>query len=128
MQCKHEFLVLEAAGDIAVYPPHQFPLRTPIGRDAKRLGIYGTSFVLPPKIHLTPSEFDRWRTRLEGEGYTVTIGPFWTDPDMLEKSEEAGRRGETITLEEFRNELLRRAGGAGCEEDRRLESAEPPPS
>src|SRR5512135_3613180 len=92
MQCKHEFLVLEAAGDIAVYPPsHQFPLRTPIGRDAKRLGIYGTSFVLPPKIHLTPSEFERSRSQREGEGYTVTIGPFWTDPDMLEKPEEAAR-------------------------------------
>jgi hypothetical protein len=128
MRYKHEFLVLETAGDIAVYPPHQFPLGTPIGRDAKRLGISGTSFVLPPKVHLTPSEFDQWRTQLEGEDYTVTIGPFWRNPDLWETSLAEIERGETIPLREAFDEIRRRGDERSRARDRRLESAEPPAS
>src|SRR6266536_1481765 len=128
MKPRQEFLVIEAGGDVAVYAPRQFPLGTPIDRDAKRLGVSGSSLVTPPKVHFIATEFDQWRRQLEGAGYTVTLGPFWTDADMLAKSDEAIRRGETISLEDFRDELLRRVGGAGREEDQRLEPVEPPPT
>src|SRR4051794_10078018 len=111
MQPRQEFLVIERDGDIAVYTPRTFPPGTPIGRDAKRLGVDGPSRVRPPKIHLTAAEFDQWRHQLEEGGYTVTLGPFWRDPDMLAKSAEAIRRGKTVPLKEAFDELLREADG-----------------
>ena len=128
MKPREEFLVIETADGVAVYTPLQYPLEVPIGPDAQRLGVHGPSLVYPPRIHLTRAEFDDWRRQIESEGYTVTLGPFWRDPDMLAQGLEAVRRGDTISLEDFRNELLGRADGAGREEDRPLEAVEPPAS
>jgi hypothetical protein len=126
MQPRQEFLVIETDGDIAVYTPRTFPTGTPIGRDAKRFGVDGPSLVRPPKTHLTAAEFDQWRSQLEEEGYTVTLGLFWRDPDMLAKSAEAIRRGETVPLKEAFDELLREADRRRQAKDQRMEALESP--
>ena len=126
MTPRQEFLILESGDNVAVYTPKTFPQGTPIGPDAKRLGIDGPARAQPPASHLSREEFDRWRGELEREGYTVTLGPFWRDPTPPEEVEELIRgRGKTVTLEEFRNELLGRAGGNGQPENRGLEPTEP---
>jgi hypothetical protein len=111
MNPKQEFLIIETSNDIAVYSPSTFPLGTPIARDARRLAVDGPLMVHPPKIHLNRAEFDQWRRQLEAEGNKLTIGPFWRHPELWEESMEAIRRGETISLEDFRNELLGKDGG-----------------
>jgi hypothetical protein len=125
MGLKQEFLVLEADGDVAVYAPSQFPIGTPIGRDARRLGVSGPAFARPPKVRLTGPEFERWRQQLEGEGYTVTLGPFWINPVRPEDADEAIRQGKVVPLQEAFDELLREAEGRGQSEDRRLEAVQP---
>jgi hypothetical protein len=124
MQPRQEFLVIERDGDIAVYTPRTFPMGTPIGRDARRLGVDGPSRVRPPKIHLTAMEFDQWRHQLEEAGYTVTLDLFWGDPDRLARSVEAVRRGETVPLKEAFDELLREADRRSQAEGQRMESLE----
>jgi hypothetical protein len=124
MTRKREFLVIETGEDVAVYAPSQFPLGTPIGPDAKRLGVDGPSPVQPPAIHLTRPDFDRWRRQLEGEGYSVTLGPFWRNRVSREEAEEAIRRGDTIPLKEAFDELLREAELRRQAVDRRVEAVE----
>jgi len=127
MPITQAFIVLAADGDFDVYGLRQIPKGTVIGRDAQRFRVVGETWVQPPKTRLTASELEQWRRQLEAAGHTVTTGPFWTDPDMLQKSDEAIRRGETIPLKDFFDELRRRADGPGCREDRQLESVTPPP-
>jgi hypothetical protein len=120
-----EFLVLGAESEIAVYAPRQFPSGTPIGPDARRLGITGPSAVRPPKVRWTPAEFDAWRRSLEGLGYSVTIGPFWRDPVSPEQAEEAVRLGQTAALKDAFDELLREAERRDDTEDQPMEAVEP---
>jgi hypothetical protein len=122
MKPRQEFLILETDGGVAVYSPRTFPIGTPIGRDARRLGVNGPSLVRPPKVEMSEAEFDAWRQQVEGAGFTVTLGPFWRNPVSLEQAEEAIRRGETMPLKEAFDELLREAERREQEEDRRMEA------
>ena len=54
-------------------------------------------------------ELEEWCRHLEDSGRTVTMGPFWRDPEMLERSLASIARGETIPLREAFDELLREA-------------------
>src|SRR5512135_3613181 len=120
MQYKHEFLVLETAGDIAVYPPTNSRWgRRSVAMPSGSASTGPRSSFLPRSISPPPSsnglahsvKARATRSPSDRSGPILTC---WRSPKR--------RRGETITLEEFRDERLRRAGGAGCEEDRRLES------
>jgi hypothetical protein len=120
------FLVLQTNGEFDVYSVGQFPKGTVVGRDALRFRVVGESWVQPPKTHLTGAELEQWRRQLEEAGHSVTVGPFWTDPDMLERSLAEIARGETVPLREAFDEIRRRADERSRSEDRRLESVEPP--
>jgi hypothetical protein len=109
MTPRQEFLILESGDSVAVYTPRTFPHGTPIGPDAKRLGIDGPSLVWPPATHLSRAEFDNWRGQLEREGYSATLGPYWRDPISPERAEEMVRNGKFIPLKEAFDELLREA-------------------
>jgi hypothetical protein len=105
-----EFLILESNDDVAVYSVRTFPHGTPVGPDAKRLGVMGASPVQPPATRLSRPDFEGWRGRLEREGYAVTLGPFWRNPPSPEAIDDAVHgRVKTWTLEEIRDELLREA-------------------
>jgi hypothetical protein len=126
MERTQEFLILPSNGDVAVYTVRQFPRGTPIGPDAQRLRVVGPSRVEPPGIHLTHLAFDRWRHELESEGRRVTLGPFWTSPEAFLPLEEIIRRGNSRSLEEVRDELLREADERSARENERMESVELP--
>jgi len=111
MEVRQEFLVLESDGDVAVYAPSEFPLGTPIGRDAKRLCVLGPTRVRPPRIHLTHREFEQWRKELESEGRSVMLGQFWSNPQAVSDSDSVFARGNFWPLETVRDELLRQADG-----------------
>jgi len=121
MERTQEFLILPSNGDVAIYTVRQYPRGTPIGPDAERLRVVGTSRVQPPGIHLTRLEFDRWRQELESEGRQVTLGPFWTGPSAFLPLEEIIRRGATFRpLEEVRDELLREVDERSHQQDERM--------
>jgi hypothetical protein len=128
MTFTQEFLVLETEGTFGVYGVRQFPKGTVVGPDARRLRVVGDSPVSPPQRHLSGAELDQWCRQLEDSGRTVTIGPFWTTPGLLERSLEEAARGETIPLKEAFDELCRRADERDRAKDRRLASVEPPVS
>jgi len=111
MEVTQEFLVLESDGDVAVYAPSDFPLGTPIGRDAKRLRVASPSRVRPPRTHLTRHEFEQWREELESEGRSVTLGQFWSNPQAVLDPESVLAHGDFRPLEDVRDELLRQADG-----------------
>jgi hypothetical protein len=125
MALRQEFLVLESGNEVAVYAPSQFPSGTPIGRDARRLGVDGPSRARPPKISMSRLEFDRWCGQLEESDFTVTIGPFWTNPQVQDESEDVIRRRKSLPLKEAFDELLRQADGRVAQEDRPMEAVEP---
>ena len=130
MTYTHAFLVIETEtdGTFGVYSIRQFPQGTVVGRDARRLRVVGESPVGPPKLYLTGAELDQWCRQLEASGHTVTIGPFWTTPDLLERSLKEAERGKTIPLREAFDELCRRADERDRAKNRRLEAVEPPAS
>ncbi len=111
MEVRQEFLVLESDGDVAVYAPSDFPLGTPIGRDAKRLRVAGATRVRPPRVHLTCREFEDWRKELESEGRSVSLGGFWSNPEAVFDTDDVVSHGNFRPLEDVRDELLRRADG-----------------
>ena len=111
MDVRQEFLILESNGDVAVYAPSDFPLGTPIGRDAKRLRVAGPSRVRPPRIHLTRRDFEQWRKELENEGHSVSLDQFWSNPQAVFDSENFLTHGNFRPLEDVRDELLRQADG-----------------
>src|SRR4051812_29060137 len=100
MKSRQEFLILKSDGLVNVYTVRTFPLGTPIGGDAERLGVDGPSPVRPPKAELSAAEFDDWRRHLENAGYAVTLGPYWRNPVSREQFEESVRRGDFIPLKD----------------------------
>jgi hypothetical protein len=126
MTFTQEFLVIETAGTFAVYGVRQFPKGTVVGRDARRLRVVGDSPVSPPQLHLSGPELEEWCRHLEDSGRTVTMGPFWRDPEMLERSLASIARGETIPLREAFDELLREADRRCQAEDQRMEALKSP--
>src|SRR4051812_13209106 len=126
MTFTQEFLVIETAGTFAVYGVRQFPKGTVVGRDARRLRVVGESPVSPPQLPLSGPELEEWCRQLEDSGRTVRMGPFWRDPEMLERSLASIARGETIPLREAFDELCRRADERDRAKNRRMESVEPP--
>jgi hypothetical protein len=111
MDVRQEFLVLESNGDVAVYAPSDFPVGTPIGRDAKRLRVAGPSRVRPPGLHLSRRDFEQWRQELEREGRSVSLDQFWSNPQAVFDSEDFLAHGNFRPLEDVRDELLRQADG-----------------
>ena len=79
MDVRQEFLVLETDGDVAVYAPSDFPIGTPIGRDAKRLRVTGPSHVPAPP---DPSHASRIQTMARGP---CERGPFRVARPVLER-------------------------------------------
>jgi hypothetical protein len=126
MEKRQEFLVLESEGNVAVYAPSDFPIGTPIGRDAQRMGVSGPTRVRPPRARLTRLEFDRWRDEIEHAGFRVTLEAFWTNPRALVESEGEIRRGNYRSLEDVRDELLRQADGRSGEEAQRMAPVKSP--
>lgn len=127
MTYTHAFLVIETEtdGTFGVYSIRQFPKGTVVGRDARRLRVVGESPVSPPKLHLSGAELEQWCRQLEDSGHTVTIGPFWTTPDLLESSLAEAARGETIPAKEFFDELCRRADERDRAKNPGMEPVEP---
>ncbi len=124
MTYTQEFLVLPREGGLSVYRICQFPKGTPVGHDARHIRVVGESTVIPPAIQMTEHEFENWRQELIKSGRAVTVGPFWTNPDMLKMSAEEIRRGKFTPLKEAFDELLREAERRHQSGDQRMEAVE----
>src|SRR5437763_15126936 len=105
-----EFLVVPSNGSVRIYGVHDLPSGTFIGRDAQKLRVVGPVWVKPPRPELAEAQWPRWQDRLREAGFSVTLGPFWTNPNAFLPLEEMIRGGATSRpLEEVRDELLRSA-------------------
>jgi hypothetical protein len=102
MAVMQEFVAIPMEGGFRVYGVPDFPVgKMAIGQHSLKLHVEGPVWVRPPRVELTPAQWERWLVQLREAGWLVEVGPFWTTDLNREIKPE-----ELIPWEVVRDELL----------------------